>query len=121
MGISHKLAPTDVQKLIDEQLTRLADDVADKICELNGDKAVSAVFVVGGGGKFPGFTDKIADRLQIARERVAVRGEEVLTGIDFVTNEGCAVGYSYRNMYQLLQPEEQLYFCDSQRRESKAL
>ena len=56
MGISHKLAPTDVQKLIDEQLTRLADDVADKICELNGDKAVSAVFVVGGGGKFPGFT-----------------------------------------------------------------
>ena len=87
MGISHKLAPTDVQKLIDEQLTRLADDVADKICELNGDKAVSAVFVVGGGGKFPGFTDKIADRLQIARERVAVRGEEVLTSIDFVTNE----------------------------------
>lgn len=87
MGISHKLAPTDVQKLIDEQLTRLADDVADKICELNGDKAVSAVFVVGGGGKFPGFTDKIADRLQIARERVAVRGEEVLTSIDFVTTE----------------------------------
>ena len=43
--------------------------------------------MVGGGGKVPGFTDKIADRLQIARERVAVRGEEVLTGIDFVTNE----------------------------------
>lgn len=85
MGITHKLTPSDVHKLIDGQLTKLADDVADKICELNGDKPVSAVFVVGGGGKFPGFTDKIADRLKIARERVAVRGEEVLTSIDFVT------------------------------------
>ena len=85
MGITHKLAPHDVQMLIDGQLTKLADDVADKICELNGDKPVSAVFVVGGGGKFPGFTDKIADRLKISRERVAVRGEEVLTSIDFVT------------------------------------
>ncbi len=85
MGITHKLTAADVQKLIDGQLTKLANDVADKICELNGDKPVSAVFVVGGGGKFPGFTDKIADRLKIARERVAVRGEEVLTSIDFVT------------------------------------
>ncbi len=86
MGISHKLAPADVQKLLDAQLTKIANDVADKICELNGDKPVSAVFVVGGGGKFPGFTDKIADRLKIAHERVAVRGEEVLTSIDFVVD-----------------------------------
>lgn len=86
MGISHKLAPGDVHKLLDAQLTKIADDVADKICELNGDKPVSAVFVVGGGGKFPGFTDKIADRLEIAHERVAVRGEEVLTSIDFVVD-----------------------------------
>lgn len=85
MGITHKLAPAEVHKLLDAQLTKIADDVADKICELNGDKPVSAVFVVGGGGKFPGFTDKIADRLKIAHERVAVRGEEVLTSIDFVT------------------------------------
>ena len=41
----------------------------------------------GGGGKFPGFTDKIADRLKIAHERVAVRGEEVLTSIDFITED----------------------------------
>ncbi len=85
MGITHKLAASEVHKLLDAQLTKIADDVADKICELNGDKPVSAVFVVGGGGKFPGFTDKIADRLKIAHERVAVRGEEVLTSIDFVT------------------------------------
>lgn len=87
MGISHKLPAADVHKLLDTQLTKIADDIADKICELNGDKPVSAVFVVGGGGKFPGFTDKIADRLKIAHERVAVRGEEVLTSIDFITED----------------------------------
>lgn len=87
MGITHKIAPAEVQALLDAQITRIANEIADKICELNGEKPVSAVFVVGGGGKFPGFTDKIADRLKIARERVAVRGEEVLGGIDFLMDD----------------------------------
>ena len=87
MGITHKIAPAEVQALLDAQITRIANEIADKICELNGEKPVSAVFVVGGGGKFPGFTDKIAERLQIARERVAVRGEEVLGAIDFLMDD----------------------------------
>ena len=46
--------------------------------ELNGDKPVSAAFVVGGGGKLPGFTQKLAGHLDLPPERVALRGEEVL-------------------------------------------
>lgn len=61
----------------------MAQQAADKIKELNGDKPVSAVFVVGGGGKIPGYTDAIADKLGIARERVALRGEEVMQQIVF--------------------------------------
>lgn len=87
MGISHKINSVDVKKLLDKQITGLANEVADKICELNGGKPVSAVFVVGGGGKFPGFTDKMADRLKISHERVAVRGEEVLGQIDFLMTD----------------------------------
>ena len=34
MGISHKLPAADVHKLLDTQLTKIADDIADKICEL---------------------------------------------------------------------------------------
>ena len=38
--------------------------VADKIKELNGGKSVSAVFVVGGGGKAKGFTENLAEYTQ---------------------------------------------------------
>ena len=34
--------------------------------------------VVGGGGKIPGFTEKLAEFLELPKERVALRGEEVL-------------------------------------------
>lgn len=87
MGITHKIPPSQVQELLDKQVEKIAYEVADKICELNGDKAVSAVFVVGGGGKFPGFTAKMAKRLKIAEERVAVRGAEVLGSIDFLMDD----------------------------------
>lgn len=62
---------------------QMAQQVSDKIRELNGDKSVSAVFVVGGGGKLPGYTEAVAEKLGIAKERVALRGEEVMGQIDF--------------------------------------
>ena len=52
--------------------------------ELNGGKSVNAVFVVGGGGKVPGFTEKLAENLGILKERVALRGAEVMGNIDFI-------------------------------------
>lgn len=61
----------------------MAKQVSDKIRELNGGKPVSAVFVVGGGGKIPGYTEAVAEELGIARERVALRGEEVMQQILF--------------------------------------
>ena len=54
-----------------------------KIKELNGDKTVSACFVVGGGGKIHGFTEKLAGHLDLPTERVALRGEEVLKEVTF--------------------------------------
>ena len=74
----------ELHKSIDINITKTVEkDVADKIIELNGGKPVNAVFVVGGGGKIPGYTDKVADCLGIPHQRVAVRGEEVLTTVDF--------------------------------------
>lgn len=85
LGISHKVTPADVQALLEIQVDKITGEVAKKICELNGGKPVSAVFVVGGGGKFPGFTRLLAKHLGIAEERVALRGEEVLREIEFMT------------------------------------
>ena len=58
----------------------------DKIKELNGGKTVNAVFVVGGGGKIPGFTKLLAKELDLPETRVALRGKEVLENVEFAVD-----------------------------------
>ncbi len=77
----------DVLAITDGAVTYITKKIAEKIVELNGGKSVSAVFIVGGGGLQEGFTEKLADHLELPRERVAVRGADVLTNIDFPGEE----------------------------------
>ena len=83
MGLKKKVSPKEVREIYKDAVDVIAGEIADKITELNGGKSVSAVFVVGGGGKVFGFTQAIADKLGLPHERVALRGEEVLGSIDF--------------------------------------
>ncbi|MDO4188640.1 MAG: cell division FtsA domain-containing protein [Lachnospiraceae bacterium] len=83
MGISHSIEPKEVVDICSSVIEDMTTDIAEKIKELNADKSVSAVFVVGGGGKIPTFTDKLAEKLSILSERVALRGKEVLKDIDY--------------------------------------
>lgn len=87
MGISHKLPTQEVKDLVLSCVENITKQVADKICELNGGKPVSAVFIVGGGGKIPGFTKCLATHLGLMEERVALRGEEVLGQVKFLQTE----------------------------------
>lgn len=81
MGISHKITPAEVYALVKPVVDDITKSVAEKIIELNGGKPVSAVFVVGGGGKLSGFTESLAKHLKLPAERVALRGEEVMQNI----------------------------------------
>ena len=81
MGISHKITPEEVYAKTEAVINDITQSIADKIKELNGGKAVSAVFVVGGGGKIKGFTAALAAWLKLPEERVALRGEEVMQNI----------------------------------------
>ncbi len=83
MGITHQVSPEEVVKTAAPIVEDIAGKVAEKIVELNGGKPVSAVFIVGGGGKITGFAEHLADKLGIVRERVALRGEEVMDDIYF--------------------------------------
>lgn len=83
MGISQKITPAEVNHLLEPVVHDIVRHIADKIKELNGEKTVSAVFVVGGGGKCYGFTDHLAEELKLPKERVALRGEEVLKEVNF--------------------------------------
>ncbi len=84
MGISQKVTTEEVIEGLKPTIENMTKCVADKIIELNGGKAVSAVFVVGGGGKIPGFTEGLARFLGLEKERVALRGEEVLGDVTFL-------------------------------------
>ena len=87
MGLPQKIAREEVLHIVEDNMTSMAVQAADKIKELNGDKPVSAVFVVGGGGKIEGYTKCVAERLGIPAERCALRGEEVMQKIDFLPRD----------------------------------
>lgn len=84
MGLSHKILPEEVIKSVEKTIDKITKGIADRIIELNGDKSVSAVFVVGGGGKIPTFVTTLAKHLGLAEDRVALRGAEVLNEIEFL-------------------------------------
>lgn len=83
MGLPQTITAGEVLELLDPEIERMTQMVSDTIKELNGDKPVSAVFVVGGGGMVQGYTEKLAAKLGIVKERVAIRGQEVMQTIVF--------------------------------------
>lgn len=87
LGLPQTIEPSRVLEMLDAKLDEMTDLVAAEIKRLNGDKSVSAVFVVGGGGTVPGYTDKLAEKLGIVKERVAIRGKEVMQSIEFENDD----------------------------------
>lgn len=87
MGLPQTISREEIGRIVEPVINDMTKQVADKIKELNGDKSVSAVFVVGGGGKILGYTEALARELDIQKERVAVRGEEVMQNIEFLDTD----------------------------------
>ena len=84
MGIKQNITSKEIDEIMAPVLEDMTTKVSEKIKELNGGKSVSAVFVVGGGGKVNGYTSMLSDKLGIQAERVAIRGKEVMQKIDFL-------------------------------------
>ncbi|MCM1569268.1 MAG: rod shape-determining protein [Roseburia sp.] len=83
IGLPQTITAAEVLNLLAPAVETMAKQVAEGIRNLNGDKPVSAVFVVGGGGMVPGYTECLAGELGIVKERVAIRGKEVMQNIEF--------------------------------------
>ncbi len=87
MGLKQKTTPSEVNTELKSKIEEMTKLIAERIIEVNGGKAVSACFVVGGGGKINGFTESLAKALKIPKERVALRGEEVLSFVESVNGD----------------------------------
>lgn len=84
MLLPKSMTRKELNQIVEPVVKDMTKQVADRIKELNGGKSVSAVFVVGGGGKIPEYTERLAQELEIQQERVALRGEEVMQKVDFL-------------------------------------
>lgn len=87
MGLPQRVPSTEIAAVLQDTVQMITKSVADKIIELNGGKTVSAVFVVGGGGKITGFVESLAEHLDLMKERVALRGNEVLGDVRFLQED----------------------------------
>ena len=87
MGLEKTISAKEIAKMIKPLVEKMSKMVTQQIKQLNGNKPVSAVFVVGGGGCVPGYTKALAKEMKIPEERVALRGEEVMKSIHFLNDD----------------------------------
>ena len=125
MGLPQTISSGELMQVLSPSIEAMTKPVADCIRELNGDKSVSAVFVVGGGGKIPGYTQALSEELGIVRERVAIRGGDVMGFVDFpdyvrkdsllVTPVGICLSYyeQYNNIVYVTFNEQRIKVYDN--------
>lgn len=87
MGLPQRVTADEIGEVVEETVKNTTKNIAGKIKELNGGKSVSAVFIVGGGGKIKGFVENLASYLGLQKERVALRGSEVLGNVQFLQED----------------------------------
>ncbi|MBC7325753.1 MAG: rod shape-determining protein [Moorella sp. (in: Bacteria)] len=85
VGQKRTLPAVEIVEAIKPAVSELARQIATQIILLNG-RAPQAVLLVGGGSLTPGLTQALAGQLEISPERVAVRGREVLNGVNGAKN-----------------------------------
>lgn len=126
LGLPQSITRQEVQNLLQPSIDAMTSQVANCIRELNGEKPVSAVFVVGGGGVISGYTDSLAKALGLAKERVAIRGKEVMQSISFENEDAqkdsmmvtpigiCLSYYEHNNNFMFVQfNDEQVKLYDN--------
>lgn len=83
LGLKNTISKKGVLELLDSHIRDMAKQASDEIIRLNGGNKVSAIFVVGGGGRIENYTKYLAETQDIQVNRVAVRGEDVMGKIVF--------------------------------------
>lgn len=80
LGKKKEVSLNSLLEIIKPSVETLGDSIAEKIMEFN-QKAPNAVFLIGGGSQIPGLVDRIALHLGMSKDRVAVRGRDVIQNV----------------------------------------
>lgn len=82
VGIPYTMHRDEILKRIDSTIDKITNNISDRIHEVN-ERPPSAIFCIGGGCQIPGFTEKLALALEMPKERVVIKGTEMLENIEF--------------------------------------
>ena len=113
MGIERKTSTDEVKSVVSDTVKIITRETSDQIKKLNGGKPVSAIFVVGGGGMLPGYTESLAEEMGIDPTRVAVRGEDVLKNIDFYRQSNNFIFVSFNDVQYKIYDNNKLKVLDA--------
>jgi cell division protein FtsA len=101
LGFETELPKEDVINKISPAIDRLTTSIKDEILRLNNNRSPKAVMLVGGGSQTPELSKRLATLLELAENRVAIRGidaisqlvlaEHINKGPELVTPIGIAV------------------------------
>lgn len=101
LGFEHTFHKEEIIQEIIPSISQLAETIADEILRLNHNQAPKAVMLVGGGSLTPKLPELIAEKLQLPKNRVAIRKidaienvtihDEQLKGPEFITPIGIGI------------------------------
>ncbi len=82
VGIPYNMHRDEILSRIEGTIDKITNSISERIHEVN-DRPPSAIFCIGGGCQVPGFTEKLAKALELPKERVVIKGTEMLENVEF--------------------------------------
>mgnify|MGYP004584463355 CR=1 FL=1 len=73
LGFEGEVEKDEILKLISPKVNELADEICNKILELNGGKSPNAMFLVGGGAHTPLLKEYMQEKLNLSDKRVVIK------------------------------------------------
>lgn len=89
LGFEAEISKADAVQQISPAINRLTAAICDEILSLNNQKQPKAVMLVGGGSQTPQLAERIAERLQLPMNRVAIRGSDAIGSLTFAEHIAC--------------------------------
>ncbi|MCD6253385.1 MAG: rod shape-determining protein [Thermotogae bacterium] len=86
LGFETEFRSEELIREIEPVIDNITEEIAERIVSLNG-RPPAAVLVVGGGAKVPGFTERLALKLDLPKNRVSLRSVESLDVVEDSTGE----------------------------------
>ncbi|WP_141433785.1 cell division FtsA domain-containing protein [Bacillus sp. 03113] len=83
LGLTSELSKEEILSQISPSINRLADAICHEILQLNNQISPKAVMLVGGGSLTPLLPEKVAEKLHLPANRVAIRGISAIPSLDY--------------------------------------